>query len=138
MGNVIHDDNWRPGLLGESSAGDSTPIPIHVDPVTNRLLVDSRTTTYAASDFEGGPVTVGVVPVELSLSSGVGSILISSDSDNTGIVYIGGSNVSSDGDNAMVRLDGGDSIGLDYDPTANSLYAVGNATGLLIYILALK
>lgn len=49
MAQAPRDQNFVPALLGVSSADGKTPIPIWVDPVTHRVLVDAGATFNATT-----------------------------------------------------------------------------------------
>jgi hypothetical protein len=90
-----------------------------------------------ASDFEGGPVTVGTTAVELAFAGTTTSILIQSDPDNSGKVWVGKSNVTNAGANAMAQLEAGDAVSLDLDDAANAIYAVSDTSAQNVFKLAL-
>jgi len=48
MANSIRDDNYVAVLMGQSSADQSVPIPIKIDPVTGAVLCESATWTVVA------------------------------------------------------------------------------------------
>ncbi len=94
------------------------------------------TTDKSATDFEGGPVTVGTTAVEITFSGTPRTIFIQSDHDNTETIYIGKSNVTSAGANAMVRLEAGEAVSISLDDASNAIYAVAGGAGQKVYKLA--
>jgi hypothetical protein len=53
MTNAVTDENWRHSLIGVSSANGTTPVPVEVDPVTGRTLVDAEVSA-TGSDYQTG------------------------------------------------------------------------------------
>lgn len=89
--NAIHDDNQSNGILGVSSADGVSTLPVRVDPVTGRVLMDitqiSSTSvptlgTTIPRDSNQVPVGRGVTddtnltPTPLLISSSNGFLLI--------------------------------------------------------------
>lgn len=115
---------------------------LRVDPITKRLKVDqnalsSDTDTVSVaipSDmYGGGKISVGTTAVEVSITGTTKTIIISSDSANTGELYIGKSNVLSTGANSIAFLLPGESIELDYNDATNAVYVVSNTTSQNFY-----
>ncbi len=87
------------------------------------------------SDLEGGgDVTVGTSEVELAFSGTTQSIVIGSDSTNTGIIFIGKIGVLNDGTNHFIKLNPGDDVTLDYNDSSNALYAISDTVTQLVSI----
>lgn len=82
---------------------------------------------YSSTNLEGGgKLLVDILPVEVTFSITPRSIMITSDKDNVGTLYIGKDNITSNGDNAITYLSAGDVITLDYDGTASAIYVVSS------------
>jgi len=56
------------------------------------------------TDFEGGPVTVGVSAVEITFTERTKSISIQAASGNAGTIFVGKSDVTSAGAGAVCEL----------------------------------
>lgn len=83
-----------------------------------------------STDLEGkGKVSVGITAVEISFTGTPESIIMSADSLNTGVLYVGKSNVTTAGANAICFLEAGESVTIDYDDTTNALYVVASIAG---------
>ena len=87
--------------------------------VTNALI--------AKSNIEGGgKVAVGTTAVAVTFAGATKTIIISSDRNNTGVLYVGKQDVTSTGGNAMTFLEVGDSLTLEYNDRVNALYVVSD------------
>jgi len=93
--------------------------------------------TAPATDFEGGPVTVGTTAVEVTFSGQPKAIQITADHDNSGTIYVGKSNVLSDGTNAVDRLEAGETLEIEFDDSSTAIYVVASEANQKIYKLAL-
>ena len=83
--------------------------------------------TVIPDNFKGGCVFVGTTAVEVTFTATpIKKIIISSESVNTGILYIGPSDVTYLGGNAIAELVAGDRIEFDYDDSSNALYVVAS------------
>lgn len=91
----------------------------------------------ASTDFEGSPVTIGTTAVEITFTGTTSSIMIESDVENTGFVYVGKSNVTNSGANAMTKLEPGASITIELNDSSNAIYAVSDTAGQTVYKMAL-
>lgn len=131
------DEQRVPTLIGVDSATGLIPTLVEVDATTGEVLVKSSSTPVSADDFEGSPVTVGTTAVELTFTGTTKSILIQSDPDNTGKIWIGKSNVTSAGANAMIQLKAGEAIELDLDDSSNAIYAVSDTASQVVHKMAL-
>jgi len=88
----------------------------------------TKSTEVLSSDMEAGGITaVGIVAVEVTFAGSTKTIMITADSANTDMVYVGESNVTTAGANAMAVLDASDIFTIDYDDSSNALYVVGGA-----------
>ena len=98
--------------------------------MTKEITGDTRVVpvlNYLAKDIEGGgKVSVGTTAVEVTFTGETVAIILTSASDNAGILYVGKSNVASNGANAMVYLGAGDAVTLDYDDVDNAVYVVAS------------
>lgn len=141
-------DNFISGTRGLVTEDNSAAIKTALQIIDNfisgtRGLVTEdnaaaiKTNLDAATDFEGGPVTVGSTAVEITFTGTPKAILITADHDNAGDIYLGKSNVASDGSNAMVRLAAGESTGWDYNDTANAVWMVATQASQTVLKLAL-
>ena len=86
-----------------------------------------------STDAEGGSVTVGTSEVEITFTGTTDFIMIQSDIDNTGYIYIGKTGVLTGGTNVLAKLEPGASIELSYDDSTNALYAISGTAGQTIY-----
>lgn len=87
--------------------------------------------------WEGTAVVVGTTAVEMTFSTTTKSISIQSDPDNTGRIWIGGSDVSVTGAGAVKQLSAGESIDLDLNDDSDPLYAISDTAGQIVHKLAL-
>jgi len=71
MSEAIRDQNYIPVTLGVSSTDNTTPIPIQIDPVTGRLLVDST----GGSGYTNLTQFVNQTPWRLFYSNGSGDVI---------------------------------------------------------------
>jgi len=94
------------------------------------LVIDSKEST----DIEGGgTVSVGTTAVEVTFTGVTQTIIITSDKNNTGLIFIGESNVTNLGANAMTFIQAGDSIELEYNDSDNAVYVVSDTASQTIY-----
>lgn len=130
---AIQDPNRVSGLLGHSGTSNAAE--------TRRVVVTSKgaltVDTVEVTGFNGGTVAVGTTAVELTFTGDTQSIMITSDKDNSGVVYLGGSAVASDGSGAITYLNADQSVTLDLNDGDAPLYACGGTTGQKLYKLAL-
>ncbi len=78
-------------------------------------------------DMEGGgKISVGTTAVEATFTGTTHSIIITADSANTGILYIGKSDVTNLGANAITFLKRHDSVEISYDDVDNAIYVVSD------------
>ncbi len=104
-----------------------------------RVRVALEYSINTSTNLEGkGPISVGTTPVEISFSGATKSIIISSVTTNTGIIYIGKSDITSAGLNSITFLDIGESLTMDYDDTTNSIYVVASIAGQSVIAGGLK
>jgi hypothetical protein len=124
MANARRDDNSITTLLGVSSSDSSTPVDIHADPTTHRLLVNSTITgTVTTSNFaitgiaDNRKVVASAGTREaLAASTACKKVIITAETDNTGVIAVGGTTVVA----ALATRRGtpllaGDSIELEID-----------------------
>jgi len=79
------------------------------------------------TDMEGGgKVSVGTSAVEMTFTGETNSIILTADTDNTGVLYVGKSDVDNTGANAIAFLESGDNIVLSYNDSDNALYVVSD------------
>lgn len=78
------------------------------------------------TDLEGDKISVGTTAVEVTFSGTTQSIIITADSANTGILYIGKSNVDSSGNNAITFLKKNDSVAIDYRDASHPVWVVAS------------
>ena len=126
--------------IGAKSDLTNTFIVLEANPTTKALKVDLADSTgpkTAATGINGAPVTVGTTEVELTFTSTTRSILISSDSDNTGKVWVGLTGVTNSGGNAFVQLDPGSAMSLDFDDSSKALFAISDTAGMTVHKVAL-
>ncbi len=118
----------------KTSLQDSSGSPVSP---TNPLPVTS--VSHTSKDLEGGgKISVGTTAVEVTFTETTESIIITADSANTGILYIGKSDVTNTGANALTFLKRYDSVTLDYDDVDNALYVVSDTTSQNFFKGALK
>ena len=119
----------REVAIGAKSDLTNTFVPLEANPSTKALkvdLADSLAPKTAAIDFEGAPVTVGTSEVEMTFSGTTTSIMIQSDPDNTGKIWIGKTGITNSGGNAMVQLEPGDALSLDLNDTSAAIFAISD------------
>ena len=63
--------------------------------------------------------------------------MVTADSDNGTMIYVGGSDVAQSGSAAITRLDPGESVSMDFNDTSTALYAVAGTTDQKIYKVGL-
>lgn len=91
----------------------------------------------ATSAAQPGNFTVGVAQVELAIGITPRTILFTSETTNTGRIYIGLTGVKNDGSAHILWLDPGDSVELSYNDTTNALYAISDTAAQTLSIGAL-
>lgn len=89
------------------------------------------------SGTNGGPVTVGTTEVEMTFTGTTRSIMLQSDSDNTGKIWIGLTGVTNSGGNAFVQLDPGSSMSMDLNDASNALFAISDTASQNVNRVAL-
>ena len=82
-------------------------------------------------------LTVGTTAVEITFTGETKAITISSDSLNTGFIYIGKSDVQSDGTNAIKKIYAGEELTIDYNDATNALYIISDTAAQLYGKVAL-
>lgn len=131
-------DNWIP-ITEANTLPVGTPIG---KPLNIRILGDSGEAVdiiqmqnygYALkvdinqpTNMDGGKVLVGTTPVEVTFLGVTKSIIISADSLNTGVLYVGKSDVTSVGENAIIFLNAGETLEMDYDDASTAVYVVSS------------
>ena len=115
--------------LGVDSDGnpwsDTNPIPINIE-------------SHTSTDLEGiSPLTVGTTAVELTFADTTEAIIIQSDINNTGNIYVGKSDVTITS-NYIISLYPGQSVEMDYDDSSNSIYVVSDVASQTVNAGALK
>ena len=93
--------------------------------------------TAAGTGINGGPVTVGTTQVEMTFTGVTRSIMIQSDPDNTGSIWVGLTGVTNAGGNAMVQLEPGDAIEIDLNDASAAIFAISDIVSQNVYKLAL-
>ena len=94
---------------------------------TGGNLASIKTNTDKGTDIEGlGKVSIGTTATIIAFAGLTKSIIISADTANTGVLYIGKSNVTSAGANAVAFLEAGESLEIDYDDATNGIYVVAS------------
>lgn len=107
---------------------DSTGTEVGTTPNPIKASGSFSFTEAAATNMEGGgKVSVGTTSVEVTFTGTTKSIIITADSANTGVLYVGKSNVASDGSNAITYLSAGDSVTIEYNDATNAIYVVASA-----------
>ncbi len=110
--------------------GGTQPDSIYVKTKDQHTSSDPLPVTsvqHIASDLEGlGSISVGTTAVEMAFTGVTESIIISSVSTNTGLIYVGKSNVTNLGANAITFLDIGESVVIDYNDSTNAIYVVSD------------
>jgi len=104
---------------------------VQVDVVSGAINLTEST------DFNGGPVTVGTVAVEMTFTGQPNVIQLQADHGNSGDIWWGKATVDSSGNNAMGRLVAGEAVSLDYNDTTNAVYAVASAASQKVFKVAL-
>ena len=120
----------RRGLVGKASDGSWYNIAVNPD---GSLIIDSRENT----GIQGGPVAVGTTEVELIFTGVTQSILVQSDPDNTGKVWLGLTGITSSGGNAFAQLEPGSSMSLEYNDATASLYVISDSASQNVFRMAL-
>ncbi len=105
--------------------------------VGNNASLDKIPDVEPETDYEGAPVPVGTTEVEMIFSGTTKSIMIQSDPDNTGIIWVGKSNITNAGANAMVQLSPGQSVSINLDDSSNAIYAVSDTASQNVFKMAL-
>lgn len=125
--------------IGAKSDLANTFVPLECNPTTKALKVDLEDSEAVkpADDFEGAPVTVGTSAVVLTFTGTTASIMIQSDPDNTGKIWVGKSNVDNAGANAMAQLEAGDALSMDLDDASAAIYAVSDTASQNVFKFAL-
>ena len=127
------------GAVEIKDGSTDTRATVESDGTDNALVVKQNSSPLPKStDMEGnGKNAVGTTAVEVTFTGDTNSIIITSDYENTGILFIGKSDVTSAGANAITFLQPGDSVTLDYDDSTNAVYVVSDTAGQNYYSGAL-
>lgn len=129
-GRTPRDANRAPVLFGVSDTDGVTVVPIHADPATGRLFVNttgSVTVSFSAPTTAiNGKTTVTTAGTRVQLATNTCvSITIKALASNTGTIYVGNSTVSSTNG---YQLAAGDSISADISNT-NKFYIDSSVNG---------
>lgn len=95
-----------------------------------------ETNGFEPTQSEGGEVTVGTTPVELTFTDQTKTIFIQSDHDNTGNIWIGESNLTNT-TNRQGRLMAGESMTITLNDASEAVYVVSDTASQLVYKKAL-
>jgi hypothetical protein len=90
-----------------------------------------------ATGFEGGAVTIGTTPVEITFTGTTQAIAIKAASTNTGIIYIGGASIDSSGNNATGELTADSFISIDLNDSSAPLYVCASISSQRVFKFAL-
>jgi len=113
------------GLIDENraqSAIRANPIFVRISPPTG---------------INGGPVTVGTTPVELTFTGTTRIISIKSDSLNSGRIWFGTSNIDNAGANAFGELTADSAVEIELDDGSAAIYVASDTTAQKVYKAAL-
>ena len=123
------------GTMGTADTqGTAKVLPFGVNPDTGAMYVQDLS---SPSGFEGGTVSVGTSPVELTFTGVTQSIMITADHANGTMIYLGGSAVAQSGSAAITSLYPGESCSMDLNDATAPLYAVGGTTSQKVYKVGL-
>ena len=116
------------------------------DTVPRRVLLDANgnDVAFTGAGFsasndvnQNGNLTVGTSEVAIPIT-GSSAVLLRSDPDNTGRIYIGKTGVANDGSAHLLYLDPGDDApAFFYDNSTNPLYAIATIAGQTLSVGAL-
>lgn len=121
---VSMDSDIQIGAVEIKDGETDTRAKVKSDGTDNGLV----TIKNSSIDMEGGgKISVGISAVEVTFTGTTKSIIITADSDNSGILYVGKSNVTNTGSNALLPLLPGESVTIDYEDSTNGVYVVGSA-----------
>jgi len=111
-------------IVATPSSGITTiPLP------SGTTVITKVPTNFEASN----KVTLGASAQAITFTGIPKTIMISSSSGNTDVLYVGGSAVSASGTSCMMVLYPGDSWHFDYDTTTNPLYVISGTSGHVMY-----
>ena len=141
-GNTTHGDgvsNQRYGIRANANKIYAPVFPhVYNGSTWDRLRGNTGGMSIAPSTgTNGGPVTVGTTEVEMTFTGTTGSIMIQSDSDNTGNVWIGLTGITNSGGNALAKLDPGSSISMDLNDASSAIFAISDTASQNVLKMAL-
>ena len=87
--------------------------------------------------FNGGPVTVGTTPVELTFTGITKVISIKAASTNTGLIWFGASDIDNTGANALGELTADSAVEIELNDIAAAVYVVSDTAAQKVYKAAL-
>ncbi len=87
--------------------------------------------------FNGGPVTVGTVAVELTFTGITKVISIKAASTNTGLIWFGASDIDNTGANALGELTADSAVEIELNDIAAAVYVVSDTAAQKVYKAAL-
>lgn len=103
-----------------------------------KITLDSETVQLTIpTGIEGGPVTVGTTPVEMTFTGTTKSLTLMSDSDNTGKIWWGPSNIDNTGANVYGRLTPDSSVSIEFEDSVTAIYCVSDTASQKVYKVAL-
>ncbi|KKN14469.1 hypothetical protein LCGC14_0995910 [marine sediment metagenome] len=133
------DLNFNRVVGAVSSLTDSAASirPLQYDLNSRGLTIHVVGDDSAATGINGGPVTVGTTEVEMTFAGTTKSIMIQSDPDNIGKIWIGLTGVTNSGENAMVELEPGSAITMNLNDTSAAIFAISDTATQNIHKMAL-
>jgi len=141
MSNIgaAQDNNQFPAMIAHTGTAGTADVIRVVADSDGKLLFGGTISTneVEVTGFNGGTVSVGTTPVELTFTGVTQSVMITADHANGTMVYIGGSVITQSGSAAIVSLYPGESMSMDLNDATAPLYACSGTTGQKIYKVAL-
>lgn len=122
---------------GTAQDGSAQARAVTFTEVGSKRLLDVTSNEVEATGFNGGTVSVGTAPVQLTFTGQTQSIMITADFANGTIIYIGASDVAQDGANAMTFIHASQDVTIELNDDSAALYVVGGTTGQKVYKVAL-
>jgi len=108
--------------VGDSDVAAGNPVP------TNEV---------EPTGVNGGDVAVGTSEVEMTFSGTTQSLMIQSDPDNTGKVWVGNTGITNSGGNAFAQLEPGDAVSMDLNDASAAMYAISDTASQNVFKSAL-
>ena len=105
--------------------------------VGGQTVYRERMVVPSPISFNGGPVTVGIIAVELTFTGITKVISIKAASTNTGLIWFGASDIDNTGANALGELTADSAVEIELNDVDAAVYVVSDTAAQKVYKAAL-